>query len=89
MFHCLYLFSVCSPYIPGQVVIATEKGGLYIYDARLAVMVIRDSGTTPHLCLFGPHPRYLLWVERGQLYSADLRTAKVWSADHCSADIIV
>lgn len=70
---------VCSPYISRQVLVLTEGGGLYIYQHELGMAVIRVGGAVSptHLCLFGAHPRHVLWVESGILFSADLRTVKV------------
>ena len=72
----------------------TECGGLCIHQESLQVKVIRASviegsvGST--MCLFGTHPGHLLWMEKGKLYSSDLRTDQVcwWyalgiSMQHC------
>lgn len=83
---CIAVLCTCSPFVPGQVLVLTEKGGVCIYQQREEeenVTVIRVSAdeappqVAPHMCLFGAHPDHVLWVEGGRLHSVDLRTAKV------------
>lgn len=75
-----------SPYVPGQVLVLTQRSGLCIYQQSEEenVTVIRVSAdeaptdVAPQMCLFGAHPDHVLWVEGGRLYSVDLRCAKVY-----------
>lgn len=74
----------CSPYIPGQVLVLTERGGVCIYHQKRAVITVSggEEGVAlpPLFCLFGAHPRHILWVEGGRLHTADLRHSEVHSA---------
>ena len=71
---------------------ATEGAGLYLYRRNSKVIHIKRANFVEErgyiVCLFGAHPRHVLWLEQGQLHSLDLRTAKVcciicsWQSEH-------
>lgn len=72
---------MCSPYVAGQVLVGTENGGIFLYQPKTQILQIRVCVGVERLasmtCLFGAHPRLILWVERGRLYSTDLRSTEV------------
>ena len=74
---CLF---VCSPYVPEQVLVGTEGGGLHIHQPNSGVI---EVGTAVNIgvcdsCMFGAHPRQLYWLQGSKLCSTDLRTAEVF-----------
>ena len=71
----------CSPYIAGEVLILAENGQLFIQqqsppeviEVRTGDVDVCESG----VCVFGSHPRMVLWVQEGVLHSVDLRLVQV------------
>lgn len=71
---------MCSPYIQEQVLVMTEGGGIYLYQKNCNAIKVKEYMKVKRngcMCFFGVHPRHLLWLEEGELHSADLRTAEV------------
>ena len=65
----------------------THAGALFIYESGKAPQLVvtrtdewqygKAAPAGDCVCLFGSHPRLILWLWNGSVYSVDIRKAKV------------